>query len=97
MHDIGTLRATRLVSSTAREMELEFAHVSVNGDSDTVKAENQGATLPLMAVGIGSPDASMRVRRVADEARLSRVWVEGFSSDGDGVWSRAAESGGGHV
>ena len=78
-------------------MELKLAHVSVNGVSGTVKAENQGASLPLMAVGIWSPGASMRVRRVADETRLSRVWVEGLSSDGDGVWSRAAESGGGHV
>ena len=78
-------------------MELESAHVSVNRVSSTVKTENQGASLPLMAVGIGSPGASMRMRRVAYETRLPGVWVEGFSSDGDGVWSRAAESGGGHV
>ena len=69
----------------SREVKLELAHVSVHRVSGAVKAENQGAPLPLMAVGVGSPGARMLMRRVAYDTRLPRVWVEGFPSDGDGV------------
>ena len=97
LHDIGTLRGTYSVSSTAREVGLELTHAFVDLVSGAVKAENQGAPLPFMAVVVGFPGASMRMRKVAYETRLPRVWVEGVSSDGDGVWSRTAESGDGHV
>ena len=50
-----------------------------------------------MAVGIWSPGTQMFMRRVAYDTRFPRVWVEGVSCDGDGVWNQRAESGSSHV
>ena len=80
----------------SREMGVELTHAVVKRVSGTVKAENQGALVPLRTIGFRFPFAQMLVGGVAREARLPRAWTAGIFLGAD-HWRWVGESGDGHV
>ena len=56
-------------------MGVELIHVFVKRVPGTVKAENQGALVPLMTIGFRSPFAQKLARGVTREARFPRAWT----------------------
>ena len=58
-----------------RETGVESTHVFVKRVPSTVKTENQGAPVPLRAIGVRFPFARMLVGIRARKARLLRVSI----------------------